>query len=126
QDEVNTAVVKDLCGQTVIRREHGELTPGCLVLSKVLNPKPLACGPCRKWLRRGCLRTWCCIHDICLPKGSNYLGSRQAVVTGTRRSRPKAIDVILVPNGYWRRFHSARSTSETTRSTTSLSKPRAS
>jgi H+/Cl- antiporter ClcA len=44
-------------------------------------------------------------------------GSRQRLVIGSRRSRPKFLTLILGPGGYWRRLYSARSTSRMTRST---------
>ena len=38
-------------------------------------------------------------------------GARHRLVIGSRRSRPKALKLIFGPGGYWRRFHSAPSTS---------------
>ena len=52
-------------------------------------------------------------------------GSRQRLVMGSRRSRPKFFWLIFGPGGYCRRLYSAASTSRTTRSTRSGSCPAA-
>src|SRR5712691_10666081 len=52
-------------------------------------------------------------------------GSRQRLVMGRRRSRPKFFWLIFGPGGYCRRLYSAASTSRTTRSTRSGSCPAA-
>ena len=52
-------------------------------------------------------------------------GSRQRLVIGRRRSRPKFFGVIFGPGGYCRRLYSARSTSRITRSTSAGSWPAA-
>src|SRR5262245_17238653 len=44
-------------------------------------------------------------------------------VIGSRRSRPNAFGVILIPGAAWRRLYSARSTILTTSSTTSAGSP---
>ena len=51
--------------------------------------------------------------------------SRQVLVMGTRRSRPKLRTVILGPGGYCRRLNSAASTMRNTFVTSSASKPAA-
>ncbi len=55
------------------------------------------------------------------PPGDDQSDSRQRFVIGKRRSRPNARNVIFVPGGYWRRFHSAASVSCTIRATNSWS-----
>jgi hypothetical protein len=51
--------------------------------------------------------------------------SRQRLVMGSRRSRPKFFWVIFGPGGYCRRLYSAASTIRTTRSTSAGSWPAA-
>ena len=51
--------------------------------------------------------------------------SRQRLVIGSRRSRPKFFWLIFGPGGYWRRLYSARSTSRITRATSAGSWPAA-
>ena len=59
------------------------------------------------------------------PVGAPTGPSRQALVIGSRRSRPKFFCVILGPGGYWRRLYSAWSTSQMTRWTRAGSWPAA-
>src|SRR5229473_8139406 len=60
-------------------------------------------------------------------EGGGYEGSasRQRLVIGRRRSRPKFFWLIFGPGGYCRRLYSAASTIRTTRSTSSGSCPAA-
>ena len=70
---------------------------------------------------------WCCSATILVSHAgvvaTVYAVSRYLLVIGSRRSRPKARVVILMPGGAWRRLYSLRSTSVMTRCTVSRSNP---
>src|SRR5690606_9459221 len=109
EQHVRPGLVPDAGRRRVVGGEHRDALAALLGGPQVVHPDALGRGG----------------SGLCRIGHPRVSLSRHPLVTGSLRSRPNATGVTFGPGGYWRRFHSARSTSVRTRSTTAGSNPAA-